>query len=156
MKEFKMNLEQNAQSEMTFVVENDVLYQQLRYSPHQAKKQSRSLPLGKAMKGSVLFVKTGNNQIIERIRLYKERECKRSVVLFKSSHTKLKMRNNKLTLSMQLDLNRDMDELRNELGQYSVLVQEEIEEIAYYLMHEAYSNIDQAWCEEEMDEHTNQ
>lgn len=148
MKDLKINLEQSAQTEMTFTVENDVMYQVLKYKPERAKKTARSVPLGKSVKGSVLFSKTGNNTIIERIRLYNVSAKKRSITIYKSPHAKVNMSGDRLSVSVPIVLHRDPEELRIALKVYADLLIEEADNIAYFLLHEASSEIEGIWQEE--------
>lgn len=109
------------------------------------------LPLGKALKGSVVYFidpsdPTGNT-IHQQVSIYRHQGKKYSTSIYESKYSHVKVSQNRVTVTMSFPLTDDINRLTARMQNFANIIIEESDEIAALLGAEGADKIQEAWQE---------
>ena len=107
------------------------------------------LPLGKALKGSVVYTKdpsdhTGNT-IHQQICLYRNNGRRYSTSIFDTRYSHVKVSQSRVTVTMSFPLCEDPQRLTARLQNFANIILDESDEIAAMLNQEGTAKVQEAW-----------
>lgn len=138
---------------MCFVKDGEELSQYMNYRK-PAKKYGEvfdefDLPLGKALKGSVIFEKDpeakDGKHIIQRIRVYKKTKTKSSSPIFETRYSRVSVSKSRVTVTMSFPLCDDPLRLKARLQNFANIIIDESDEVAALLNQEGDKRVQEAW-----------
>lgn len=138
---------------MRFVKEGDELeqYMNFRKPTKKAGEQVRdfNLPLGKALKGSVIFEKDptakDGKHIIQKVRVYKKTKVKSTAPILETRYSRVNVSKSRVTVTMSFPLCDDPLRLKARLQNFANIVIDESDEIAAILNQEGDTRVQEAW-----------
>ena len=121
-----------------------VYFDRSRTSPAQV-----DLPLGKALRGSVIYIKdpsdhTGN-VVQQQINLYRNAGKKYSTSIYDSRHAHVKVSQSRITVTMSFSLCDDPERLKARMQNFANIIIDESDEIAAMLNQEGDAKVQEAW-----------
>ena len=121
-----------------------VYFDRSRTSPAQVE-----LPLGKALRGSVIYIKdpsdhTGN-VVQQQINLYRNAGKKYSTSIYDSRHAHVKVSQSRITVTMSFSLCDDPTRLKARMQNFANIIIDESDEIAAMLNQEGDARVLDAW-----------
>ena len=107
------------------------------------------LPIGKALRGSVIYVKdpsdqTGNT-IAQQINIYRNAGKKYSTSIYDSRHAHVKVSQSRITVTMSFSLCDDPERLKARMQNFANIIIDESDEIAAILNQEGDARVLDAW-----------
>ena len=107
------------------------------------------LPLGKALRGSVIYIKdpsdhTGN-VVQQQINLYRNAGKKYSTSIYDSRHAHVKVSQSRITVTMSFSLCDDPTRLKARMQNFANIIIDESDEIAAMLNQEGDARVLDAW-----------
>jgi hypothetical protein len=107
------------------------------------------LPLGKALRGSVIYIKDPSDhtgQVVQQqINLYRNAGKKYSTSIYDSRHAHVKVSQSRITVTMSLTLTDDPERLKARMQNFANIIIDESDEIAAMLNQEGDSKVQEAW-----------
>lgn len=115
-----------------------------------------SLPLGKALRGSVIFVKRGDKYVTQNVRLYRKGTAKKTQTIYESRYAKVYVSKTRATISMSFPLCDDPERLKARMQNFANIVYEETDDIIEMLSLEGDMKVREAWAaiDESVDKET--
>ena len=107
------------------------------------------LPIGKALRGSVVYLKdpsdhTGNT-IAQQINLYRSNGKKYSTSIHDTRYSHVKVSQSRITVSMSFPLGDDPTRLKARMQNFANIIVDESDEIAALLNQEGDTKVQEAW-----------
>ena len=107
------------------------------------------LPIGKALRGSVVYLKdpsdhTGNT-IAQQINLYRSNGKKYSTSIHDTRYSHVKVSQSRITVSMSFPLTDDPTRLKARMQNFANIIIDESDEIAAMLNQEGDARVQEAW-----------
>ena len=107
------------------------------------------LPIGKALRGSVVYLKdpsdhTGNT-IAQQINLYRSNGKKYSTSIHDTRYSHVKVSQSRITVSMSFPLGDDPTRLKARMQNFANIIIDESDEIAAMLSQEGAEKVQEAW-----------
>ena len=107
------------------------------------------LPLGKALRGSVIYIKDPSDHtgkvIQQQINLYRNAGKKYSTSIYDSRHAHVKVSQSRITVTMSLTLTDDPERLKARMQNFANIIIDESDEIAAMLNQEGDARVLDAW-----------
>lgn len=132
-----------------FHQENGNISQLVFIDRSQQTSSMLDLPIGKALRGSVIYVKdpsdqTGNT-IAQQINIYRNAGKKYSTSIYDSRHAHVKVSQSRITVSMSFSLCDDPERLKARMQNFANIIIDESDEIAAMLNQEGDTKVQEAW-----------
>ena len=132
-----------------FHQEDGNIRQLVYFDRSQQSPVTLDLPLGKALKGSVVYTKdpsdhTGNT-IQQQICLYRNNGKRYSTSIFDSRYSHVKVSQSRVTVSMSFPLSDDPERLKARMQNFANIIIDESDEIAAMLNQEGADKVQEAW-----------
>ena len=151
MKQNTINIPQAAliPASTLFHQENGNISQLVFIDRSQQTSSMLDLPIGKALRGSVIYIKdpsdpTGNT-IAQQINIYRNAGKKYSTSIYDSRHAHVKVSQSRITVSMSLTLTDDPERLKARMQNFANIIIDESDEIAAMLNQEGDARVLDAW-----------
>lgn len=107
------------------------------------------LPLGKALKGSVIFGKdpdfNDGKHIVQKIRVYKKTKVKSTAPILESRYSRVSVSRSRVTVTMSFPICDDPQRLKARLQNFANIIIDESDEIAALLNQEGDTRVQEAW-----------
>ena len=138
----------------TYFVQNDnELTQYMRFKRESKDPDNDfpniNLPLDKALKGSITFLRdpsVKNGKYIRQVvRLYKKTAAKRSAAIYETRYSKVCVSNSRVTVTMSFPLSDDPLRLKARMQNFANIIVDESDEIAALLNQEGDIKVQEAW-----------
>ena len=120
-------------------------------TPHHSQQTPNmlDLPIGKALRGSVVYLKdpsdhTGNT-IAQQINLYRSNGKKYSTSIHDTRYSHVKVSQSRITVSMSFPLGDDPTRLKARMQNFANIIIDESDEIAAMLNQEGDARVFDAW-----------
>ena len=138
---------------MRFVREGDDLEQYMNFRKPTKKAGEQvhdfNLPLGKALKGSVIFEKDptakDGKAIIQKVRVYKKTKAKSTASILETRYSRVNVSKSRVTITMSFPLCSDPQRLKARLQNFANIVVDESDEIAALLNQQGDERVQEAW-----------
>lgn len=138
---------------MCFVKEGEDLAQYLNFRKPTKKlgEQIRNfdLPIGKALKGSIVFEKDptakDGKHIIQKVRVYKKTKVKSTASILETRYSRVNVSRSRVTVTMSFPLCDDPTRLKARMQNFANIIIDESDEIAAILNQEGDSRVQEAW-----------
>ena len=138
---------------MCFVKEGEGLSQYMNFRKPAKKLREVTddfdLPLGKALKGSIIFekdpeVKDGKH-ILQRVRVYKKTKVKSTASILETRYSRVNVSKSRVTVTMSFPICDDPQRLKARLQNFANIIIDESDEIAAILNQEGDARVQEAW-----------
>jgi hypothetical protein len=107
------------------------------------------LPLGKALKGSVIFGKdpdfNDGKHIVQKIRVYKKTKVKSTAPILESRYSRVNVSRSRVTVTMSFPICSDPARLKARMQNFANIIIDESDEIAALLNQEGDTRVQEAW-----------
>ena len=107
------------------------------------------LPLGKALKGSVIFGKdpdfNDGKHIVQKIRVYKKTKVKSTAPILETRYSRVNVSRSRVTVTMSFPICDDPQRLKARLQNFANIIIDESDEIAALLNQEGAQKVQEAW-----------
>lgn len=138
---------------MCFIKEDDELTQYLNFRKPAKKLREVTddfdLPLGKALKGSIIFQKDpeakDGKHILQCVRVYKKNTVKSTVPILETRYSRVNVSRSRVTVTMSFPLCDDPTRLKARMQNFANIIIDESDEIAAILNQEGDSRVQEAW-----------
>ena len=138
---------------MRFNKEGDELQQYLNFRKPAKKLNEQTndfeLPLGKALKGSVIFEKDptakDGKHIIQKVRVYKKTKVKSTAPILETRYSRVNVSKSRVTVTMSFPLCEDPQRLKARMQNFANIIIDESDEIAALLNQEGDIKVQEAW-----------
>ena len=138
---------------MCFTKEGDDLEQYMNFRKPTKKADEQvhdfDLPLGKALKGSVIFEKDptakDGKHIIQKVRVYKKTKSKSTAPILETRYSRVNVSRSRVTVSMSFPICDDPTRLKARLQNFANIIIDESDEIAAMLNQEGAQKVQDAW-----------
>ena len=138
---------------MCFVKEGEDLAQYLNFRKPIKKLGEQihdfDLPLGKALKGSVVFEKDptakDGKHIIQKVRVYKKTKVKSTAPILETRYSRVNVSRSRVTVTMSFPICDDPTRLKARLQNFANIIIDESDEIAAMLNQEGDARVQEAW-----------
>lgn len=138
---------------MCFVKDGDDLEQFLNYRKPIKKTGEQicdfDLPLGKALKGSVIFEKDptakDGRHIIQKVHVYKKTKNKNTASILETRYSRVNVSRSRVTVTMSFPICDDPQRLKARLQNFANIIIDESDEIAAILNQEGDTRVQEAW-----------
>lgn len=138
---------------MCFIKEGDDLEQFMNFRKPTIKigekVQDFDLPLGKALRGSVIFEKDptakDGKHIIQKVRVYKKTNAKTTASILETRYSRVNVSKSRVTVTMSFPICDDPKRLKARLQNFANIIIEESDEIAAILNQEGDNRVQEAW-----------
>ena len=132
-----------------FHQENGNITQLVYFDRSHQTPSMLDLPLGKALRGSVVYLKdpsdhTGNT-IQQQINLYRSNGKKYSTSIHDTRYSHVKVSQSRITVSMSFPLGDDPTRLKARMQNFANIIIDESDEIAAMLSQEGAEKVQEAW-----------
>lgn len=132
-----------------FHQENESINQLIYFDRSQPSAAELQLPYGKALRASVTYLKDpsdfSGNTIAQQINIYRSNGKKYSTSIYDTKHSHVKVSQNKVTVTMSMNLTDDPELLIHRMQNFANIIIEESDEIAALLHQEGASKVQDAW-----------
>ena len=136
-------------SHTLFHQHDEGIHQLVFFDRSQSSEATLDLPLGKALRASVTYHKDpsdfSGNTIAQQVNIYRSNGKKYSTSIYDTKHSHIKVSQNKVTVTMTMDLTGDHERLGLRMQNFANIIIEESDEIAAMLHHEGASKVLDAW-----------
>ena len=138
---------------MHFVKDGEDLEQYMRFR-QPIKKSAESpitfdLPLGKALKGSIIFEKdptyNDGKHIIQKVRVYKKTKHKTTAPILETRYSRVNVSRSRVTVTMSFPICDDPQRLKARLQNFANIIIDESDEIAAMLNQEGDARVQEVW-----------
>ena len=138
---------------MCFIKEDDELTQYLNFRKPATKLREVTddfdLPLGKALKGSIIFQKDpeakDGKHILQCVRVYKKNTVKSTVPILETRYSRVNVSRSRVTVTMSFPLSDDPLRLKARMQNFANIIVDESDEIAALLNQEGDIKVQEAW-----------
>lgn len=138
---------------MCFVKEGDDLEQYMNFRKPTKKADEQvydfDLPLGKALKGSVIFEKDptakDGKHIIQKVHVYKKTKAKSTASILETRYSRVNVSRSRVTVTMSFPICDDPQRLKARLQNFASIIIDESDEIAAILNQEGDARVQEAW-----------
>ena len=138
---------------MYFNKEGDELQQYLNFRKPAKKLNEQTndfdLPLGKALKGSVIFEKDptakDGKHIIQKVRVYKKTKVKSIAPILETRYSRVSVSKSRVTVTMSSPICDDPQRLKARLQNFANIIINESDEIAALLNQQGDERVQEAW-----------
>ena len=138
---------------MYFNKEGDELQQYLNFRKPAKKLNEQTndfdLPLGKALKGSVIFEKDptakDGKHIIQKVRVYKKTKVKSIAPILETRYSRVSVSKSRVTVTMSSPICDDPQRLKARLQNFANISINESDEIAALLNQQGDERVQEAW-----------
>ena len=138
---------------MCFVKDGEDLEQYMNFRKPTKKADEQvhdfDLPLGKALKGSVIFEKDptakDGKHIIQKVRVYKKTKSKSTAPILETRYSRVNVSRSRVTVSMSFPICDDPTRLKARLQNFANIIIDESDEIAAMLNQEGAQKVQDAW-----------
>ena len=138
---------------MCFVKEGDNLEQYMHFRKPTKKAGEQvcdfDLPLGKALKGSVIFEKDptakDGRHVIQKVRVYKKTKVKSTAPILESRYSRVNVSRSRVTVTMSFPICSDPTRLKARMQNFANIIIDESDEIAALLNQEGDTRVQEAW-----------
>lgn len=138
---------------MCFNKEGDELQQYLNFRKPAKKLNEQTddfdLPLGKALKGSVIFEKDptakDGKHIIQKVRVYKKTKVKSTAPILETRYSRVNVSRSRVTVTMSFPICSDPARLKARMQNFANIIIDESDEIAALLNQEGDTRVQEAW-----------
>ena len=151
MKQNTINIPQAALIPASTMIhqENGNITQLVFIDRSQQTPNMLDLPIGKALRGSVVYLKdpsdhTGNT-IAQQINLYRSNGKKYSTSIHDTRYSHVKVSQSRITVSMSFPLGDDPTRLKARMQNFANIIIDESDEIAAMLNQEGDAKVQEAW-----------
>jgi hypothetical protein len=132
-----------------FHQENESINQLIYFDRSQPSAGELQLPYGKALRASVTYLKDpsdfSGNTIAQQVNIYRSSGKKYSTSIYDTKHSHVKVSQNKVTVTMSMNLTGDHERLGYRMQNFANIIIEESDEIAALLHKEGASKVLDAW-----------
>jgi hypothetical protein len=133
-----------------FLQEDERITQLVYIDPRTTTKdQPLDLPMGKALRASVVYLKDvsdlSGNTIQQQIRISRGAGKKYSTSIYDSRHAHVKVSQSRITVSMSFSLCDDPERLKARMQNFANIIIDESDEIAAMLNQEGDARVLDAW-----------
>lgn len=136
-------------SQTLFHQHDEGIHQLVFFDRSQSSQAMLDLPLGKALRASVTYHKDpsdfSGNTIAQQINIYRSSGKKYSTSIYDTKHSQVKVSQNKVTVTMSMNLTDDPELLIHRMQNFANIIIEESDEIAALLHQEGASKVQDAW-----------
>ena len=138
---------------MCFVKESEDLEQYMKFRKPTKKTGEKpitfDLPLGKALKGSVIFEKdpvfNDGKHIVQKVRVYKKTKAKTSASILETRYSRVNVSRSRVTVTMSFPICDDPQRLKARMQNFANIIIDESDEIAAILNQEGDARVQEAW-----------
>lgn len=138
---------------MCFVKEGEDLEQYMKFRKPTKKTGENpitfDLPLGKALKGSVIFEKdpvfNDGKHIVQKVRVYKKTKAKTSASILETRYSRVNVSRSRVTVTMSFPICDDPQRLKARMQNFANIIIDESDEIAAILNQEGDARVQEAW-----------
>lgn len=138
---------------MCFVKESEDLEQYMKFrKPTKTtgeKPITFDLPLGKALKGSVIFEKdpvfNDGKHIVQKVRVYKKTKHKSTAPILETRYSRVNVSKSRVTVTMSFPICDDPQRLKARMQNFANIIIDESDEIAAILNQEGDARVQEAW-----------
>ena len=138
---------------MYFNKEGDELQQYLNFRKPAKKLNEQTndfdLPLGKALKGSVIFEKDptakDGKHIIQKVRVYKKTKVKSIAPILETRYSRVSVSKSRVTVTRSSPICDDPQRLKARLQNFANIIINESDEIAALLNQQGDERVQEAW-----------
>lgn len=107
------------------------------------------LPLGKALRGSIIFQRdpdsTNPNRILEAVRVYRKNSERKVETILSTRYSRVNVSRSRVTISMSFPLCDDPQRLKARMQNFANIIIDESDEIAAMLNQEGDAKVQEAW-----------
>lgn len=107
------------------------------------------LPLGKALRGSVVYIKDpsdpSGNTIAQQVSIYRQNGKRYSTSIYDSRYSHVKVSQSRVTVTMSFPLCDDLPRLTARMQNFANIIIDESDEIAAMLNQEGATKVQEAW-----------
>jgi hypothetical protein len=138
---------------MCFVKESEDLEQYMKFRKPTKKTGEKpitfDLPLGKALKGSVIFEKdpvfNDGKHIVQKVRVYKKTKHKSTAPILETRYSRVNVSRSRVTVTMSFPICDDPQRLKARMQNFANIIIDESDEIAAILNQEGDARVQEAW-----------
>ena len=138
---------------MCFVKEGEELSQYMNFrKPTKRLREVTDdfdLPLGKALKGSIIFEKNpeakDGKHFLQRVRIYKKTKAKSTASILETRYSRVNVSRSRVTVTMSFPICDDPQRLKARLQNFANIIIDESDEIAAILNQEGDARVQEAW-----------
>lgn len=138
---------------MCFVKEGEELSQYMNFRKPAKKLREVTddfdLPLGKALKGSIIFEKDpeakDGKHIIQKVRVYKKTKAKSTASILETRYSRVNVSKSRVTVTMSFPICDDPQRLKARLQNFANIIIDESDDIAAILNQEGDTRVQEAW-----------
>lgn len=148
MNNINLQQAQNLPANLIFNQQENKLKQIILF---QQDKQATDIkiPFGKALKGSIFFVKdpadTNGNNICQIISIYRSTPKKYSSSIRLTNYSNVKVTQNKIHINLSMQLTDDPEKLKRQIQNFANIIIDETDEIAEMLNQDGAEKVMEAW-----------
>lgn len=136
-----------------FVKDGEELEQYMKFRKPTKKTGENpitfDLPLGKALKGSVIFGKdpdfNDGKHIVQKIRVYKKTKHKTTAPILETRYSRVNVSKSRVTVTMSFPICDDPQRLKARMQNFANIIIDESDEIAAILNQEGDARVQEAW-----------
>jgi hypothetical protein len=114
-----------------------------------SSQEPLNLPIGKALKASVTYLKDpsdfSGNTIAQQVNIYRNNGKCYSTPIYDTKYARVKVSQNRLTVTMSINLTDDPERLNARMQNFANIIIEESDEIAAMLNQEGADKVQEAW-----------
>ena len=107
------------------------------------------LPLGKALKGSIIFEKDpetkDGKRVVQCVRVYKKTKVKSTAPILETRYSRVNVSRSRVTVTMSFPICDDPTRLKARLQNFANIIIDESDEIAAILNQEGDARVQEAW-----------
>lgn len=138
---------------MCFVKEGEELSQYMNFRKPAKKLREVTdnfdLPIGKALKGSIIFEKDpeakDGKHILQRVRVYKRTNVKSTAPILETRYSRVNVSKSRMTVTISFPICDDPQRLKARLQNFANIIIDESDEIAAILNQEGDARVQEAW-----------